>query len=136
MNLIVKHYISMDCSCIHHNSMALYGRSGKRRAAENSVCRWIQKRQRSDIVYPNDILKSYVTRSLPQIFRAKEFNMGTIDKIFASHWLDERNVVYGTKCNKVCLWKTWSIFIFCAPSPMGVCLPWTNMSARCHLKHD
>lgn len=77
----------------------------RQKAYKNSVFRLIQERKRSERVYPNKVLKSYVTRRLPQVFRAKEFKMGTIDKIFASHWLDDKNVVYGTKCNKVCCLK-------------------------------
>lgn len=93
----------MDCTFINrNNNMASFGRKDKRRVSKNSVFHWIQKRKLSDMIYPNKMLKSYVTRKLPPIFQAKEFDMGTIDKIFASHWLDERNVVYGTKCNKVC----------------------------------
>ena len=99
----------MDCTCINQNNMASLGRKNKRRGSKNSVFHWIEKRKQSDMFYPNKMVKSYVTRKLPQAFQAKEFDMGTIDKIFASHWLDGRNVVYGTKCNKVWFWNTMSI---------------------------
>lgn len=71
----------------------------------NTVFDFIHIRQRSEVAFPNKLLKPYVTRKLPDIFRPKEYDMGSIDKIFASHWLDLKNVVYGTKCNKVCVNK-------------------------------
>ena len=90
---------SEDCKCKKNDNLTSFSKEGKSKA---SVFHWIQKRKQSDMVmYPNKMLKSYVTRKLPQIFQANDFDMGTIDKIFASHWLDERNVVYGTKCNNV-----------------------------------
>lgn len=69
----------------------------------NSVFDFVLKRQRSELASPHELLKPYVARKLPEIFRAKYYNMGSIDKIFASQWLDYKNVVYGTKCNKVCV---------------------------------
>ena len=98
----------MACTCDRKN-MASF--RGKKKASKNSVFDWIQNRKQCDMVYPNRMLKSYVTRKLPQLFQAKDFDMGTIDKIFASQWLDERNVVYGTKCNKVCSRNIFSIGI-------------------------
>lgn len=71
--------------------------------AGNSVFGFVQKRSRSDMAFPNKLLTPYVTRKLPGIFCAKDYNMGSIDKIFASHWLDCKNIVYGTKCNKLCI---------------------------------
>ena len=90
----------MDICTCNQSNMASFGR--KKKASKNSVFHWIQKRRQCDMIYPNKMLKSYVTRKLPQLFQAKEFDMGSIDKIFASQWLDESNVVYGTKCNNVC----------------------------------
>ncbi|XP_028399193.1 DDB1- and CUL4-associated factor 12-like [Dendronephthya gigantea] len=92
-----------DCTC-----MLWMSEKDRNKAYKNSVFRLIQERKRSGGVYPNKVLKSYVTRRLPHVFRAKDFTMGTIDKIFASHWLDDRNVVYGTKCNKLCILDTCS----------------------------
>ena len=94
---------SKDCKCKKTDNLASFYAKDKRLKA--SVFHCIQKRRQSDmVVYPNKMVKSYVTRKLPQVLKANEFDMGDIDKIFASHWLDERNVVYGTKCNKVCVW--------------------------------
>lgn len=92
----------MDGRCNGNIMPSYLGRKDESRLYKNSVFHWIQKRKQSEmVIYPNKILKTFATRKLPPVFQAKDFNMGTTDKIFASHWLDERNVVYGTKCNKV-----------------------------------
>jgi len=49
------------------------------------------------------ILSDFALRLLPGRLRENEFNFEEtqINKIFASHWLNERQVVMGTKCNKL-----------------------------------
>lgn len=44
---------------------------------------------------------NYVANLMPQLFQEKECRLGCINKIFASQWLNENQVVFGTKCNKV-----------------------------------
>jgi len=52
------------------------------------------------------------TRKLPSILKERTNNISDsrINKIFCAQWLDERNVLMGTKCNKV---KKINIFNRC-----------------------
>lgn len=42
-----------------------------------------------------------VSRRLPYLLREKALDIGKTDKVFASEWITEEEVVAGTKCNKV-----------------------------------
>lgn len=50
---------------------------------------------------PRKLVSSFVSQHMPDLFQEKEFKMGKINKIFCSKWLDDKQVVLGTKCNKV-----------------------------------
>lgn len=39
--------------------------------------------------------------NMPHLFKEKTFDLGFINKVFASQWLDKNLVVMGTKCNKL-----------------------------------
>ena len=43
----------------------------------------------------------FCARKLPTVLKEKELDVGQLDKIFSSAWLDNKNVVCGTKCNSV-----------------------------------
>ena len=42
-----------------------------------------------------------LSRRLPPLLREKRVELGQTDKVFASQWLTEDEVIVGTKCNKV-----------------------------------
>ncbi|XP_040855493.1 DDB1- and CUL4-associated factor 12-like protein 2 [Ochotona curzoniae] len=46
-------------------------------------------------------LSSLAARSLPHVLREHQLDLGTLDKVFASQWLNSREVVCGTRCNKL-----------------------------------
>lgn len=43
------------------------------------------------------------SRILPCIVKEHPIALGETDKVFAAEWLSEQYVMFGTKCNKVCL---------------------------------
>lgn len=51
--------------------------------------------------YPKKVTSEYVSRHLPGMLKERQFNLGRINKIFAASWISDKQVVYGTKCNKV-----------------------------------
>ncbi|KAK0054019.1 DDB1- and CUL4-associated factor 12 [Biomphalaria pfeifferi] len=59
------------------------------------------KHDNNILKFYSDNLRDFVSQHLPSILKEKEMNLGTINKIFASKWLNDSQVVIGTKCNKL-----------------------------------
>ena len=70
-------------------------------ADRGSVFHYTQQRQYGRAACPAQTIDSFAARKLPYLLEEDEIPLGTSNKVFASEWLSDRQVVFGTKCNKV-----------------------------------
>ena len=69
----------------------------------NETFRYLYNRQLGNFqANPRKLVESHVAKQLPGLLKQKEYDLGKINKIFAAEWLSDRQVAFGTKCNKVC----------------------------------
>ncbi|XP_022086935.1 DDB1- and CUL4-associated factor 12-like [Acanthaster planci] len=66
-----------------------------------SVFQYTQKRQIGKPPRISRKLDSFAARKLPYLLKEKEIPLGTTNKVFASEWLSDRQIIFGTKCNKL-----------------------------------
>jgi WD repeat-containing protein 40A len=57
---------------------------------------------------PRDMssIQQWSTRRIPTLLREQQYNTEGFDKVFASVWLSDVEVVYGTKCNRILVLNT------------------------------
>ncbi|KAK7116122.1 DDB1- and CUL4-associated factor 12-like [Littorina saxatilis] len=63
---------------------------------------YLQRRQygpvRADL---SAMYADVVAQQIPSTLKEKEFELGAMNKIFAAKWLNDKQVVFGTKCNQL-----------------------------------
>lgn len=105
-------WLHYNCRRSNSSSPSISKLCGRRNlSTNNSIVDMTQRRQlfgsgtAADMTarLSTTILSDFAFRILPSRLRENEFNFEEtrINKIFASHWLNERQVVMGTKCNKL-----------------------------------
>lgn len=54
---------------------------------------------------PFSVSSRFLSYQLPRLLKEKELRLGQINKIFASQWVTDHHVAFGTKCNQVSFQK-------------------------------
>ncbi|XP_012520297.1 PREDICTED: DDB1- and CUL4-associated factor 12-like protein 2 [Propithecus coquereli] len=76
----------------------------KRPATRRSLVRYLKGREvgargRAGPLGFEGELRGYAARRLPELLTERQLALGTLNKVFASQWLNAKQVVCGTKCN-------------------------------------
>ncbi|KAJ3218970.1 DDB1- and CUL4-associated factor 12 [Dinochytrium kinnereticum] len=64
-------------------------------------------------------MRNITARRLPMIVKERQFDVSGLDKIFASMWLNESEIVLGTKCNRLIVLNVHTSKKFEIPSIVG-----------------
>lgn len=67
----------------------------------------------------NAVTEAIIARQLPLILREKTYSLGEHNKIFSSAWLNDSNVICGSKCNKIIVINLISKKILTIPTLTG-----------------
>lgn len=70
-------------------------------AENSSVFQHIRSRRFGHVKHRRKAIASLNTRRLPYVLSEREIEVGNINKIFASEWISDHQVVIGTKCNRL-----------------------------------
>lgn len=76
---------------------------------ELNVSKYLKQREMSRLNRPvttRKQLSTYVAGKSPYVLRQNQFDLSGYDKVFAGAWLNDTDVVLGTKCNKLLVMNT------------------------------
>ena len=111
----------------------LMGSMGTSAPDDLSAFHHIRSRTMGHVKHKKRAILNWTTRKLPNVLAEREISVGQINKIFASEWISDHQVVVGTKCNSVSKnssFMTWSHFATtsCIKS-LNTC-KWMQVKAR------
>ena len=95
--MYARHKTSHDASWLHDHTIRLPTATPPVQVLQHVF----QREHGHYFPKPKQVVAEYVSLQLPGLLSEKQFEMGKINKIFAAQWLSDKQVVFGTKCNKV-----------------------------------
>ncbi|KAM6151868.1 DDB1- and CUL4-associated factor 12-like protein 2 [Rhynchocyon petersi] len=108
----------------------------RRPAAQNSLVHYLRGREVGALGCAGfrnfeGSLRSYAVRQLPALLTERQLSLGTLNKVFASQWLNPRQVVCGTKCNTLFVLDVYSGHIMYIPLLRDRALPLGEPQPSC-----
>ncbi|XP_003461423.1 DDB1- and CUL4-associated factor 12-like protein 2 [Cavia porcellus] len=93
--------------------------SGSRSVVHYLQRRAVGARGRPSLQGIQSQLHSYATSRLPELLTERRLHLGTVDKVFSSQWLNDHQVVCGTKCNTLFVVDVYSDHVTPIPLLQG-----------------